>query len=73
MSRVREVEPTDAATWLRLRCQLWPDGSEAEHRSEIERFFTGEARAPFAVLLAEDTAGRGIGFAELSIRWCAEG
>jgi aminoglycoside 6'-N-acetyltransferase I len=73
VTRVRAVEPTDAAAWLRMRCELWPEGSESEHRSEIERFFTGEAQAPFAVLLAEDPAGRAIGFAELSIRWCAEG
>jgi aminoglycoside 6'-N-acetyltransferase I len=73
MTRVRAAEPADAAAWLGLRHQLWPEGSEAEHRSEIERFFAGRAREPLAVLLAEDPAGRAIGLAELSIRGCAEG
>lgn len=73
MITVRSVEPRDAASWLRLRQALWPDGSEAEHREEIERFFTGAAREPLAVLLVEDRAGRAIGLAELSIRAYAEG
>ncbi|MGD8700772.1 MAG: GNAT family N-acetyltransferase [Gemmatimonadales bacterium] len=71
--RVRPASPTDAASWLRLRCALWPDGLEAEHRVEIDRFLAGQANEPQAVLLAEDGSGRLVGFAELSIRPCAEG
>ncbi len=56
-----------------MRLALWPDGSEAEHREEIERFLTGQARAPLVVLLAENEVRRVVGLAELSIRWCAEG
>lgn len=70
---VRPARLGDAASWLRLRLSLWPDGSEEEHRREIERFFAGRAREPLAVLLAEDGAGRVVGVAELSIRPCAEG
>jgi aminoglycoside 6'-N-acetyltransferase I len=73
MTSVRPVRPGDAAAWLRMRHALWPEGSEAEHRTEIEEFLAGRSRAPLAVLLAEDEAGRVVGFAELSIRWCAEG
>jgi aminoglycoside 6'-N-acetyltransferase I len=73
MIEVRPAKPTDAASWLRLRVALWPDGSEAEHAEEIDRFFTGQARDPGAVLLAEDSSGRAIGLAELSVRPCAEG
>lgn len=69
---VRAVRPSDAEAWLRLRCDLWPEGSEAEHREDIARFFAGESTEPLAVLLAEDAAGRLIGFAELSIRSHAE-
>lgn len=54
---VRAVRPSDAEAWLRLRCDLWPEGSEAEHREDIARFFAGESTEPLAVLLAEDAAG----------------
>jgi aminoglycoside 6'-N-acetyltransferase I len=54
----------------RLRHALWPDGSEAEHRREVERFFADPQTAP--VLVAEDQSGL-LGFAELSIRPYAEG
>jgi len=39
MITVRPAKPSDAAAWLRLRHALWPEGSEAEHREEIDRFF----------------------------------
>jgi aminoglycoside 6'-N-acetyltransferase I len=55
-----------------MRCELWPDDPEREHRAEIERFFKGELREPLAVLLAVDRAGKATGFAELSIRAYAE-
>lgn len=69
---VRPVACDDAEVWLRFRCDLWPDGSEAEHRSEIEQFFLGQSREPMAVLVALES-GSVVGFAELSIRPCAEG
>lgn len=69
---VRAARPSDAETWLRLRCDLWPEGTEAEHGEEIARFFAGESTEPLAVLLAEDAAGGVIGLAELSIRSHAE-
>ncbi len=73
MITVRPAKPSDAAAWLRLRRALWPEGSEGEHREEIDRFFAGQAREPLAVLLAEDGAGCPVGLAELSIRAYAEG
>ncbi|PYQ09775.1 MAG: AAC(6')-I family aminoglycoside N-acetyltransferase [Acidobacteria bacterium] len=72
MITVRPVTADDDAAWLQLRRALWPEGSEAEHREEIERFFARGAREPAAVLLALE-GGRAIGLAELSIRACAEG
>ena len=56
-----------------MRCVFWPDGSEAEHRLEIERFLAGEAAKPQAVLVAEHRERGVVGFVELSIRPCAEG
>jgi aminoglycoside 6'-N-acetyltransferase I len=73
MIAVRPAEPNDAASWLRLRAALWPDGTESEHAQEIEQFFAGEASEPAAVLLAVGSSGEPIGLAELSIRPCAEG
>jgi aminoglycoside 6'-N-acetyltransferase I len=73
MITVRPAKPDDAASWLKMRLTLWPDGSEAEHRGEIERFLRGETREPLGVLLAESGAGGLVGFAELSIRPYAEG
>lgn len=71
--QMRSANPADAETWLRMRHALWPESSEAEHRAEIEGYFAGRATEPQEVLLAEDDAGRPLGFAELSLRPCAEG
>ena len=72
MLRVRPVSQADAAAWLRMRCALWPEGSEAEHGDEIKRFFAGQLHDPLQVLLAVDQADAPLGFAELSIRAYAE-
>jgi len=70
--QVRPVTSADAGAWLRLRCDLWPEGSEAEHRVEIEEFLAGKLRQPLATLLAVTSSGAAVGFAELSIRSYAE-
>jgi len=46
MTTIRAVTPQDAASWLRLRRDLWPGGSEAEHAQEIAEFLAGRAREP---------------------------
>jgi aminoglycoside 6'-N-acetyltransferase I len=68
--RVRPASIADAPALARLRHALWPEGSEENHRRELERFF-GERRAG-AQLVAEDGTGV-LGFAEVSIRAYAEG
>lgn len=73
MISVRPVEPSDAASWLRLRAALWPDSTEAEHTEEIVRFFAREASEPAAALLSVDSSGEVVGLAELSLRPYAEG
>jgi aminoglycoside 6'-N-acetyltransferase I len=52
---------------------LWPDHSSAEHDAEADRFFRGTSREPLAVFVAEDAQGVLVGFAEVSIRFYAEG
>ena len=54
-----------------MRVALWPEGSEAEHRAEVRRYFAGELREPLETLIAV-SRGRPVGFAELSIRNYAE-
>jgi aminoglycoside 6'-N-acetyltransferase I len=73
MSTVRAVKPGNTSSWLRLRQALWPEGSEAEHRENVNRFFAGTLSSPLAVLLAEDGGGWAVGLPELSIRPYAEG
>ncbi|MCA9437979.1 MAG: hypothetical protein KC978_19500 [Candidatus Omnitrophica bacterium] len=41
MPQIRPIAPENAPAWLALRCALWPEGSESEHREEIEAFFAG--------------------------------
>jgi len=65
---VRDVTPSDAPAWLRLRRALWPHHAEAAHAAEITEFLEGHAPEPLAVLVVADGAGQLIGFAELSIR-----
>ena len=72
MIRVRSARPDDAAAWWRLRCALWPDGPEAEHRAEIAQFFGGRVAMPLEVLLAVDDTDVPLGVVELSIRPYAE-
>lgn len=64
--------PADTADWLRMRCELWPEGSESEHHDEISRFFAGELRDPLQTLIAVNSSGAPLGFVELSIRAYAE-
>jgi aminoglycoside 6'-N-acetyltransferase I len=73
MITIRPVVPSDAAAWLRMRLALWPEESEATHRAEVELFFGGGTRSEQAALFAEDSTGKVVGFAELSIRPYAEG
>jgi aminoglycoside 6'-N-acetyltransferase I len=67
---VRLATLADAASLAQLRHALWPDGSEDQHRREIERLFASRQTAP--LLVAEDRSGL-LGFAELPIRPYAEG
>ena len=70
---LRPATVQDADAWLQLRCDLWPDTTEAEHRVEIEAFFNKTALEPLSVLFAVDPESRLVGFVELSIRPYAEG
>lgn len=70
--RVRPATTADAAVWQRMRNELWPDHGGDYHAAEVAAFLAGKLSMPLAVLLAEDTAGRVVGFVELNIRAYAE-
>jgi len=63
---IRPIEPSDAATWERLRRNLWPEDPKS-HAVEIASFFAGSLAEPQAVLVAQEGPNL-IAFAELSIR-----
>jgi aminoglycoside 6'-N-acetyltransferase I len=69
--RIRPVEPSDAAEWLRMRTALWPSD---DHASEIEEYFASGGLPSLAVVFVAERAGGGLGgFLELGLRAYAEG
>jgi aminoglycoside 6'-N-acetyltransferase I len=72
MIEVRSAIPADTAAWLRMRQALWPEGGSDSHADEIDDYFAGKSTNPLTVLLAIDSRGTAVGFAELSIRNYAE-
>jgi aminoglycoside 6'-N-acetyltransferase I len=62
---IRTIKPADAPEWVRLRTQLWP---HHDHATDIAAFFSGTAREPVAVFVAELENGKLAGFAEVSVR-----
>ena len=64
--QVTPASPQDAADWLALRRQLWPEPSADEHRADIEKMLAHAERA--VCLLARSADGAVAGFAEVSLR-----
>ena len=73
MVTIRAADRDDAAAWLAMRRDLWPDGTDDEHRREVEVYFQEGAPTIETVFLAVDPDDAPIGFAELSLRPYAEG
>lgn len=67
---IRSVKQSDADSWQRLRNLLW-EGDD--HKSEIARFFRGDAEEPNEVLLAVSENNEVIAHIELSVRYDIEG
>jgi aminoglycoside 6'-N-acetyltransferase I len=69
--RIREVETSDAAEWLRMRTTLWPAEG---HDAEIDEFFrSGGSPLLAIVFVAEGPNGGLAGFIEVGLRAYAEG
>lgn len=56
----------DLKEWARLRYELWPIGSEAEHRKEAEALLGKPEQ--FIAFLARTPEGKAGGFAEATLR-----
>ena len=69
--KVRPLEPTDRAEWLRMRSSLWPE-SISRHPADIDAYLSGEARDAI-VLVAQREDGSLGGFLEAGTRPWAEG
>ncbi len=63
---VREVLDSSNVDWLGMRGDLWPHLDAAQHQAELESFVADPSR--FVAFLALLRGGRGIGFAEVSLR-----
>jgi aminoglycoside 6'-N-acetyltransferase I len=72
--QVRRAVPEDRDALARLRAALWPDGTLAEHASEVAMVLAG--RAPSTMPLVEIVAevdGAMVGFIEVGLRSHADG
>ncbi len=63
---VREVRNPSDVDWLEMRGELWPRLDAGQHQAELESFVGDPSR--FVAFLALSPDGRGIGFAEVSLR-----
>lgn len=68
---IRPVRESDTADWLAMRAALWPNEADEHERHVAAYFVAPPADAP--TLIARTADGRAAGFAELSVRSCAEG
>lgn len=64
--RIAPARAEDRADWLAMRTALWPEGSEDEHRADIEAY-PEAAQSPIC-FIAFDDEGTGLGFAEADLR-----
>ena len=61
---IREAQPVDKDSWLRMRRSLWPQCSDQKHALEMDQLLKSDG----VVLVAEDGQGALAGFAEVSLR-----
>lgn len=61
----------DADDWIRLRTELWSDSPD-DHPREIAEY-VADPPADAECFVAETSDGRIVGFAEVGLRWYAEG
>jgi aminoglycoside 6'-N-acetyltransferase I len=72
---IRRAESEDISEVAKMCHCLWPTATVAEHAKELAALLAGKfpGRLPGIVLLAEDPAGRAVGFIEVDLRSHADG
>ena len=72
---IRQARLDDCRALARLRHALWPDASAEDHARELTSLLAGEIRStlPSVILVAENAAGRIVGFVEAGLRSHADG
>ena len=68
---IRSATPADVPAWLALRAALWPDYPAVQLAAEVDEFLAHPDQ--FATFFAQTDDGTLVGFAEASIRRCADG
>ena len=63
---IRELRDPSDVDWIDMRGELWPPLYAGQHQAELESFVADPSR--FVAFLALSADGRGIGFAEVSLR-----
>ena len=67
---IREYKETDFNDWKRLRMELWPEATKAEHEEEMAVISSGEVfcyELGWSVFVAEENS-KLVGFIESSLR-----
>ena len=72
---VRAAKASDAEALVAMRCLLWPESPDEEHKREIEAELNGEATStlPKETLVSVDEDGELTGFLEVGLRSHADG
>jgi aminoglycoside 6'-N-acetyltransferase I len=72
---IRVARPEDRQRLARLRAALWPESSAEEHAQQLLSILVGKApgQLPLIELVAEDSSGALVGFAEVGLRSHADG
>jgi aminoglycoside 6'-N-acetyltransferase I len=72
---VRVARAGDRTQLARLREALWPESSTEEHDTELRAILDGKGfgTMPLIELVAEDSSGALVGFAEVGLRSHADG
>jgi len=74
--RIRSIQSSDRAEWLRLLGGLYPHHPESEHIQSVDAFLAGTPHhelLPTEVFACQRSGGGLAGFLELSVRNYAEG
>lgn len=53
MTAIRTARPDEIDALGRMRCDLWPRGSQAEHRRELQDVFAGRLRESLQILVVK--------------------